>query len=105
VTGRSVRLTLDGPLALLDLIQRYKVRPIGGQTDRTLLKLEVPVRLSSEPSGQASRRVISFLGLSLISLQDDSVVNWPLEIPVRAPSLKGFCTDAAGGLSPCPQKP
>jgi type VI secretion system protein ImpL len=105
VTGRSVRLTLDGPLALLDLIQRYKVSPVDGQTDRALLKLEVPVRLSSEPSGQASRRVISFLGLSLTSLQDDSVVNWPLEIPVRAPSLKGFCTDAAGGLSPCSQKP
>ena len=105
VTGRSVRLTLDGPLALLDLIQRYKVSPVGGQADRTLLKLEVPVRLTSEPSGQASRRVISFLGLSLTSLQDDSVVNWPLEIPVRAPSLKGFCADAAGGLSPCPQKP
>ena len=105
MTGRSVRLTLDGPIALLDLIQRFKVNPIGGQTDRMLLKVEVPVRLTSEPSGQASRRVVSFLGLSLTSLQDDAVVNWPLEIPVRAPSLKGFCTDAAGGLSPCPQKP
>ncbi len=105
MTGRSVRLTLDGPIALLDLIQRFKVKPIGGQTDRMLLKLEVPVRLVSQPSGQASRRVITFLGLSLTSLQDDSVVNWPLEIPVRAPSLKGFCTDDAGGLSPCPQKP
>lgn len=105
VTGRSVRLTLDGPVALLDLIQRFKVSPIGGETDRTLLKLEVPVRLTSEPTGQASRRVVSFLGLNLTSLQDDSVVNWPLEIPVRAPSLRGFCTDAAGGLSPCLQKP
>ena len=105
VTGRSVRLTLDGPVALLDLIQRFKASPIGGETDRMLLKLEVPVRLTSQPPGQASSRVVSFLGLNLTSLQDDSVVRWPLEIPVKAPSLNGFCTDAAGGLSPCPQKP